>query len=242
MEEQQALAKGFLEFYYKSQADDKAQLATLYKAESTLSFEGENFSGVEEIGAKLGALPIPAGHVPNMVKIDVQPSPSEGGLVVFTCGDYMEQKFRQVFQLLPTGAEPAFYVHNSIFRVGEGNAMNGPEEYFEFIKHWYACMEGDRAALGDLLADASMMTFEDSMLVGKADTLEKLNSLPALKHDIKTVDIQPVSGSDVLLVVVGGELAILENPPMAFAQVFQLVTNGSGGYYVHNNFFRLNIG
>ena len=47
-----------------------------------------------------------------------------------------------------------------------------------------------------------------------------------------------------MLVMVTGDLAVDGNvtTPLKFAQTFHLMTNPQGGWYVHNDLFRLNYG
>jgi Nuclear transport factor 2 (NTF2) domain len=44
-----------------------------------------------------------------------------------------------------------------------------------------------------------------------------------------------------LVIFVTGQLQLESNPPIHFAQMFQLVATGPGQYYVHNEVFRLTV-
>ena len=48
--------------------------------------------------------------------------------------------------------------------------------------------------------------------------------------------------SSAMLIFVTGKLKIDENPPLLFAETFQLVATGPGAYYVNNQLFRLIYG
>ena len=64
-----------------------------------------------------------------------------------------------------------------------------------------------------------------------------------MQHKVTTCDSQPTPGGGVL-VMVTGDLAVDGNvtTPLKFAQTFHLMTNPQGGWYVHNDLFRLNYG
>ena len=64
-----------------------------------------------------------------------------------------------------------------------------------------------------------------------------------MAHNIAnlTKDVQLGATDSSLLIFVSGQLKIDENPPINFAQVFQLVATGPGQYYVHNEILRLTV-
>lgn len=53
----QSVGTQFVQHYYTTIDSNRANLATLYSQESMLSFEGEQYLGVEAIMGKLQSLP-----------------------------------------------------------------------------------------------------------------------------------------------------------------------------------------
>ncbi|CAF9943583.1 MAG: Nuclear transport factor 2 [Alectoria fallacina] len=87
-----------------------------------------------------------------------------------------------------------------------------------------------------------MLTFETSAIQGVAGIIEKLKSLPFEKvaHKVSTLDAQPSNESGGILVMVTGALLVDEEQrAMNYTQVFQLLPDGSGSYFVFNDAFRL---
>lgn len=59
-------------------------------------------------------------------------------------------------------------------------------------------------------------------------------------HQVSTLDAQPSNESGGIMVMVTGALLVDEEQrPMNYSQVFQLLPDGSGSYYVFNDVFRL---
>jgi hypothetical protein len=86
-----------------------------------------------------------------------------------------------------------------------------------------------------------MLTFENEQFMGAEAIVAKLSSFGSVKHNIKTIDIQP-SVNNCIMTFVNGELFIEDSTNgLLFSQVFYLVPGGSAGYYVHNDLFRLNL-
>ncbi|KAG0476767.1 hypothetical protein HPP92_013145 [Vanilla planifolia] len=116
-----AVARAFVEHYYRTFDTNRAGLSTLYQDNSMLSFEGAKTQGVAAITAKLTGLPFQQCHH-NISTIDCQPSGPTGGVLVFVSGSLQlagEQhalKFSQMFHLIPT-PQGSFFVLNDIFRL-----------------------------------------------------------------------------------------------------------------------------
>ncbi|XP_008807438.1 nuclear transport factor 2B [Phoenix dactylifera] len=114
------LAMAFVGLYYETFDKSRADLGSLYRQGSMLTFEGVKKKGVEAIVAKLTSLPFQQCQH-NVSTIDCQPS-GAGGILVFVSGSLQlpgEQyplKFSEMFHLLgiPQGS---FYVLNDIFRL-----------------------------------------------------------------------------------------------------------------------------
>ena len=79
----QAVGTQFITHYYQSLQTNKAALASLYTAESMLSYEGEQFMGKDAIGEKLSGLPSLTFDANNAV-VDYQPSVNNGIFVLIT--------------------------------------------------------------------------------------------------------------------------------------------------------------
>lgn len=81
-----AVARAFVDYYYRTFDASRAALAVLYGQTSMLSFEGHAVAGAEEIGRKLAQLPLEqCRHA--VCTLDSQPSPSfPGSVLVFVSG------------------------------------------------------------------------------------------------------------------------------------------------------------
>ncbi|XP_062192169.1 nuclear transport factor 2-like [Phragmites australis] len=118
-----AVAKAFVEHYYRTFDSNRAGLVGLYQEGSMLTFEGDKFLGPAAIAGKLGSLPFQqCQHT--VITVDCQPSGPQGGMLVFVSGSIRTGpedhplKFSQVFHLLPTGG--SFFVQNDMFRLNYG--------------------------------------------------------------------------------------------------------------------------
>ncbi|CAO2184427.1 unnamed protein product [Urochloa humidicola] len=118
-----AVAKAFVEHYYRTFDTNRAALVGLYQDTSMLTFEGQKFQGPAAIAGKLGSLPFQ--HCEHqIVTVDCQPSGPQGGMLVFVSGSIRTGpeehpiKFSQAFHLLPAGT--SFYVQNDVFRLNYG--------------------------------------------------------------------------------------------------------------------------
>mmetsp|Transcript_965 Transcript_965/g.1230 ORF Transcript_965/g.1230 Transcript_965/m.1230 type:complete len:89 (-) Transcript_965:599-865(-) len=87
-----------------------------------------------------------------------------------------------------------------------------------------------------------MLTFEGNQVGGKDAIMGKLKSIGTVKHEIKSMDVQPSSNQSAIIIFVTGSIRIGGDNPLHFCEFFQLVSTGPGAYYVHNDVFRLNYG
>ena len=89
-----------------------------------LSYEGEQFMGIQQIMEKQGGLPNLTYDSNNAVT-DFQPSVNEGifclvsGCLFIDGNQEQPLKFTQTF-LLAKGGEQGYYVHNEVFRLNLG--------------------------------------------------------------------------------------------------------------------------
>jgi hypothetical protein len=96
-----AVAKAFVEHYYRTFDTNRPALVSLYQDGSMLTFEGQQFLGAAAIAGKLGSLPFAQCHH-DINTVDCQPSGPQGGMLVFVSGslrtgpDEHPLKFSQV--------------------------------------------------------------------------------------------------------------------------------------------------
>ena len=88
-----------------------------------------------------------------------------------------------------------------------------------------------------------MLTFEGEQFLGREAIVGKLRNVGKVQHTVKSHDVQPSLDNNSMLIFVTGTLVIDGNGnPLHFCETFQLVSKGSGEFYVHNDIFRLNYG
>ncbi|KAI0713487.1 nuclear transport factor 2 [Earliella scabrosa] len=119
-----AIAKQFTDFYYSTFDANRANLQSLYRDVSMLSWEGSPIVGAANITEKLTSLPFEKVQH-KVTTLDAQPSsPSLASLIVSVTGLLVVDdstnplQFSQVFQLIPDGG--SYYVFNDIFRLNYG--------------------------------------------------------------------------------------------------------------------------
>uniref|UniRef100_A0ACD5W546 Uncharacterized protein n=1 Tax=Avena sativa TaxID=4498 RepID=A0ACD5W546_AVESA len=115
-----------------------------------------------------------------------------------------------------------------------------------FVDYYYQTFDTNRAALAALYGSTSMLSFEGHLVAGAPEIGLKLAQLPfeQCRHSICTVDCQPTpSFPGAILVFVSGNLQLAgEEHQLRFSQMFQLVPNEQGSFFVQNDIFRLNYG
>ncbi|KAF6148459.1 hypothetical protein GIB67_038814 [Kingdonia uniflora] len=112
-----------------------------------------------------------------------------------------------------------------------------------FVDHYYSTFDSNRANLGNLYQDTSMLSFEGEKIQGSQNIVTKLAGLPfqQCKHNITTVDCQPSGPVGGMLVFVSGNLQLAgEQHVLKFSQMFHLMPTPQGSFYVLNDIFRLN--
>uniref|UniRef100_J3MUQ6 NTF2 domain-containing protein n=1 Tax=Oryza brachyantha TaxID=4533 RepID=J3MUQ6_ORYBR len=80
-----AVAKAFVEHYYRTFDTNRPALVSLYQDGSMLTFEGQQFLGPAAIAGKLSSLPFAQCHH-DINTVDCQPSGPSGGMLVFVSG------------------------------------------------------------------------------------------------------------------------------------------------------------
>ncbi|KAJ7650577.1 nuclear transport factor 2 [Roridomyces roridus] len=118
------IAKQFIDFYYATFDENRANLSALYRDTSMLTWEGTQIAGSAAIVEKLVNLPFQKVQHKVTTK-DAQPSSgSVASLLVSVTGLLLVDdntnplQFSQVFQLIPDGT--SYYVFNDIFRLNYG--------------------------------------------------------------------------------------------------------------------------
>jgi Nuclear transport factor 2 (NTF2) domain len=114
----------------------------------------------------------------------------------------------------------------------------------QFTAHYYKQFDSDRSQLTSLYGPSSMMSFESDQFQGAEGIVNKLKSLPFQQviHKVVTMDAQPNPSNNGVIVMVTGDLYVDGSQnPLKFAQCFHLAPTASG-YFVQNDFFRLNYG
>ncbi|KAI5815782.1 hypothetical protein BZA77DRAFT_315095 [Pyronema omphalodes] len=116
-----AFAKSFIEMFYTQYVfaeskEPRKGLGMFYRTNSTIAFEGQKFTGVEDIIEKYCNLPLmkfqPVTH-------DVQQTTGGGVMIAIVGGIMFEgnehpQSFMHTFFLLPDGTQ--WYISNEVFR------------------------------------------------------------------------------------------------------------------------------
>ena len=93
-----------------------------------------------------------------------------------------------------------------------------------FVEHYYRTFDSNRASLGNLYQDNSMLTFEGAKIQGSQAIVQKLTSLPFQQclHNVSTIDCQPSGPAGGVLVFVSGSLQLAgEQHALKFSQVLQ---------------------
>ncbi|CEL52095.1 Nuclear transport factor 2 OS=Schizosaccharomyces pombe (strain 972 / ATCC 24843) GN=ntf2 PE=3 SV=2 [Rhizoctonia solani AG-1 IB] len=119
--EMEDITNQFTSFYYPTLSGDRNQLVNIYKADSILSWEGNQYQGVESILEKLKAFP--DGVQFKLVTKDFQMCGDK--MIVLVTGQLITEPganpvhFSQAFTLAGNGAG-GFYVANDLFRLNYG--------------------------------------------------------------------------------------------------------------------------
>ncbi|KAL0574579.1 Nuclear transport factor 2 [Marasmius crinis-equi] len=119
-----AIAKQFTDFYYSTFDSNRANLTSLYRDHSMLTWEGAPFQSANAIVEKITNLPFQKVQH-KVLTIDAQPSsPQVASLICSVTGLLMVDdspnplQFSQIFHLIPDGG--SYYVYNDIFRLNYG--------------------------------------------------------------------------------------------------------------------------
>jgi len=120
--------------------------------------------------------------------------------------------------------------------------MSADEIAKAFVQHFYTTFDSNADQLAGLYQASSMLTFEGTQHMGPEAVITKIKSVGNVKHTVKSMDVQPSSSPNAIIVFVTGSIQIGGDNPLHFCEMFQLVSNSPGSYYVANDVFRLNYG
>mmetsp|Transcript_998 Transcript_998/g.2515 ORF Transcript_998/g.2515 Transcript_998/m.2515 type:complete len:121 (+) Transcript_998:82-444(+) len=116
----------------------------------------------------------------------------------------------------------------------EGETFMGAEAIVQKLAVW--------AAMNPQILCLSR--FRSEVLILKRFYLLQNLSFQRVQHQVTTFDVQPVVAAqpNSILVFVSGQLLVDDSTnPIKFSQTFHLMPK-EGGYWVHNDMFRLNYG
>lgn len=116
--------------------------------------------------------------------------------------------------------------------------MSAEEVAKAFVTQYYQCFDGNRETMVGLYREQSNLTFEGDAKRGRQQIMEKLRAMPAVMHQVQSVEVQPSVTQNAILVFCTGSILIEPGKPIKFTQVFQLVAEGPNQYYLHNDIFR----
>jgi len=114
----------------------------------------------------------------------------------------------------------------------------------QFVTFYYSSFDTNRDSLRALYNEFSMLTFEGEQHRGVDGIMTKIKSMSfqTIKHQITTMDCQPSSTANGILVFVSGFMQMDQDNPFKFSQVFHLNQQADGHYFVFNDMFRLALG
>ncbi|KAG9127100.1 vacuolar protein sorting-associated protein 1 [Ceratobasidium sp. 392] len=129
-----AITTQFTDFFYGTWQTDRTGLASLYRPTSTLTWEGQTFTGVEAIMEKLKSLPFQK----LAFKVETKdPQLSSGGMLILTTGQLLVDDstnplhFSQLFFLMPEGT--SFYVMSSGLGLEVVSIVNKLQDVFTAV-------------------------------------------------------------------------------------------------------------
>merc|ERR1719337_744151 len=62
--------------------------------------------------------------------------------------------------------------------------------------------------------------------------MEKLRTLPPVQHQPQTIETQPSTNPNAILVFCTGNILVEQGKPLKYSEVFQLVASAPGQYYL----------
>ncbi|MCO5597496.1 hypothetical protein L7F22_051574 [Adiantum nelumboides] len=101
----------------------------------------------------------------------------------------------------------------------------------------------NRSSLVSFYEDGSMLTFKGQKVAGVQNIMGNLTGLAfqECKHNVSTINCQLSGPCGGMLVFVSDNMQLPgKEHALKFSQLFHLLPNEAGSFYVHNDIFRLN--
>jgi NTF2-related export protein 1/2 len=106
----------------------------------------------------------------------------------------------------------------------------------KFVSTFYDTIDRKRHLIQKLYFESSILLYNGNPFSTSQQIFQFLLSLPASKHEILTIDAQPLNSD--LLVQVAGRVTYGEQKDSQFSQIFCLTQQGSA-YVIGSDTFRL---
>ena len=110
----------------------------------------------------------------------------------------------------------------------------------KFTSTYYDCMDNKRHLLIKLYGDASIALWNGNPIETSSSIFQFLSQLPASKHEISSIDAQPVRGESILVQVSGSVCFgnVGSSPKRPFSQTFFLSQVTGFQYVIGSDTFR----
>jgi len=113
-----------------------------------------------------------------------------------------------------------------------------------FLEQYFSLMRQNRQqrmGLINFYSELSQMTYSGSTYRGLKDIAEKIESFgfDNIEYSNMSSDVQEGPVPSSIIVFVNGYLQMDGTDQFRFAQVFNILPNGNGGYYIHNDIFSI---
>eukprot|EP01017_Pseudomicrothorax_dubius_P040889 TRINITY_DN6484_c0_g1_i2.p1 TRINITY_DN6484_c0_g1~~TRINITY_DN6484_c0_g1_i2.p1 ORF type:complete len:124 (+),score=34.37 TRINITY_DN6484_c0_g1_i2:144-515(+) len=111
----------------------------------------------------------------------------------------------------------------------------------QFVTDYYNTLQNDRKSLVNFFTEDSVLSYNGESHKGLEAIKHQLKSLGYEKivYSFDTCDVQPSPVSGGILIFCTGTVTIDNESQFKFSQCFQVLPNGSGGFYLHNDILRL---
>ena len=120
--------------------------------------------------------------------------------------------------------------------------MNPQELASSFLNTYYSAMMGDRSQLISFYRETSCLSYEGDNRRGLKDIMDKFEGLSFknIQYNFENHDFQPTPMGG-LLIGVNGKLLMDNENNFSFFQVFHLMQDNAGAWFLSNDIFRLEI-
>ncbi|CRK90003.1 CLUMA_CG003729, isoform A [Clunio marinus] len=116
----------------------------------------------------------------------------------------------------------------------------------EFIKHiYYDHVDKKKPTLNKLYMDNGLLVYNGNGFNGKDNIAKFIIEMPSTKHDLTTIDAQPIldsSAGKTILIQVSGTVKIAGKRSRAFQQTFVLTADNNAKWKIVTDTFRLQDG